>query len=98
MERRGKFSHRHFRLVVASHATSGREVAVAGLHVPRDDEPLDLRGAFVKLKDFGVAHELLHGILGVEARAAEYLHGVGHHLIRTPHSRHSANAREQGRE
>jgi len=33
--------------------------------------------SLVDLEDLGVTHELLDGVLAVEARAAEYLHRVG---------------------
>ena len=38
-----------------------------------NDEPLDLRGAFVDLVYLSVSHQLLDGVLGVEAVATEDL-------------------------
>src|SRR2546429_9693069 len=46
----------------------------------RNDRALDLVRALVNLRDLGVAHEALDGILARVAIAAEDLHGVGRHL------------------
>src|SRR5215218_9487150 len=51
-------------------------------NLARDDEALDLRGAFVDLEQLRVAHELLDRILLDVAVAAEDLHCVRGHLHR----------------
>src|SRR5215210_1138372 len=51
-------------------------------YLPRDDEPLDLRGPLVDLEQLGVAHELLDRVLLHVAVAAEDLHRVGRDLHR----------------
>ena len=43
---------------------------------PRDDDALDLVGAFVNLRDLGVAHHTLGGELFHVPIAAEHLDGV----------------------
>jgi hypothetical protein len=59
-------------------AISARPPSLPSLRPTRSS--LDAVGAFVNLRDAGVAHELLHAVLGDVAVAAEHLlrhHGVG---------------------
>src|SRR5438105_39494 len=51
-------------------------------HLAGDHEPLDLVRALVDLRDLGVAHHPLDGVLLDVAVAAEDLHRVGRHLHR----------------
>ena len=46
-------------------------------HVGGDDDTLDLAGALVDLRDLGVAHHALHGIILGVAVAAEHLQRLG---------------------
>src|SRR5918996_2305768 len=46
-------------------------------NLPRDDDPLDLAGAFADLADLGVAHHALDRVLGGVAVASEDLHRLG---------------------
>jgi hypothetical protein len=43
--------------------------ACAGHHVSRDDQALDLAGAFINLVNLGVPEQLLHRVFGVKASA-----------------------------
>ena len=54
-----------------------RDDVVVSEELAADDEPLNLARSLVEHVDLGVAHELLDGILFVEAVAAKYLHSVG---------------------
>src|SRR6478735_9983840 len=54
-----------------------RASAVLAEQCPRDDQPLDLLGAFVELGELRVAHHPLHRELVDVAIAPEHLDGVG---------------------
>mmetsp|Transcript_13521 Transcript_13521/g.20427 ORF Transcript_13521/g.20427 Transcript_13521/m.20427 type:complete len:270 (+) Transcript_13521:69-878(+) len=69
---------------------------VPGGHVPRDDKFLDLGGALVELKDFGVAHQLLYRVLHVESGAPEDLHRVGADLVAVVAGEYLGHACEHG--
>lgn len=50
-------------------------------HGSADDQPLDLRRSFVDLIDFGVAHQFLDWVVGVEAVTTVDLHGIACNFI-----------------
>lgn len=50
-------------------------------HVPRDDQALDLGSSFVDLVDLGVSHQLLDGVITVEAIATKDLGSTNKRII-----------------
>ena len=82
MPSRVKGADRSTESVPPLHAEFGvRPLLVLGDGEARDDHALDLRGALVDLEDLGVAHQLLHRVLGVEAVAAKDLNSVRGALV-----------------
>merc|ERR1712083_443228 len=63
---------------------------------PGNDDSLDLSGALVDLVDFGIAHQLLSGVVGVEAVAAKDLDAVGGGLVGDITSKAFGNGGVQG--
>src|ERR1041384_7208700 len=67
--------------IVASRAPRRPGALLRAEQVARDDDALDLRGAFIDLEKLGVAHQFLDGVLLRVPIAPENLNRVG----RGPH-------------